>query len=137
MVEKREKAATGPTRHVFRNAMLAYTILATVMISLQRLFNKSPVPGERLYDPAFGIILAFGGAGAFIAIAYYHFTRTDEHDRLSLFWAFSWGFLTYFVVAPAWRLLNQSGLAGPMNPQTAIGISVIVTCLVWAWHKFR
>jgi len=90
-----------------------------------------------VYDPVIGILMSFGAAIAFIAITYYHFARTDEHDRIIHLWSFTWGFLTYCVIVPAWWILTQSGLLGPVNYQHVFVISAIVVSIVWAWLRFR
>src|SRR4051812_12343862 len=115
MMERAKTLSGGSARYVYLHSMLGYLVLWAVMRTLSGIGNKSTVPSERLYDPAFGIMLASVLTIGFVGITYYHFARTDEHDRMVNLWAFAMSFLAYFVVRLPWSILNQSGILGPVN----------------------
>jgi hypothetical protein len=137
MMERAKILSAGSARHVYLHSMLGYSVLAIVMKTLSSLGNKSTVPGEKLYDPVFGIFLASAVTIGFVAITCYHFARTDEHDRIVNLWAFALAFLTYFVVVIPWGILSQSGILGPVIPNQAMLIAASVGCIVWTWLRFR
>lgn len=131
------KREGGSARKAFRNSVLGFTALAIALRLALGTFNKSNIPGERIYDPVVGIMIAAIAIIAFFTIVYYHFTRTDEHDLIANLWACTMGFLTFGIMMPMWGILHDSGVLGPANPKAAFGIGLTVCCVAWAWHKFR
>ena len=136
MMERAKSLSAGSARHVYLHSMLGYLLLMIVMKTLTSIGNKSTVPGERLYDPVFGIMMASVGTIGFVAITYYHFTRTDEHDRMVNLWAFAMAFLAFFVVVIPWGILSQSGILGPVNDKHAMVIAISIGSMVWTWLRW-
>jgi hypothetical protein len=128
--------STGSARHVYLKTMLAYFVLFIVMRTLTSIGNKSTIPGERIFDPAFGIMMACVVTAGFVGITYYHLTRTDEHDRRANLWTFAIAFLAYFAILMPWGVLSQSGLVGPVNPQHAMVIAISIGSMVWVWLRW-
>lgn len=135
MMERVKTVSSGSARHVYLKSMLGYLLLIVVWRILTSIGNKSAVPGERIFDPGFGIMVACVMTIGFVAITYYHLTRTDEHDRMVNLWAFAMAFLAYFVVGLPWSILHQSGILGPVIPNHTMLIAVSVGSVVWIWLR--
>lgn len=137
MMEKATRVSVGSARHVYLYTMVGYAILRVIVNVSQRIFNKSNIPGEKIFDPVPGVMIAAVTVIGFSAITYYHLKRTDEHDRQANLWAFSLAFVTFGVVVLGWKMVSHTGLLGPVDPGSAFMICATVGCIVWCWMKFR
>jgi hypothetical protein len=136
MMERPKSVSAGSARHVYLKSMLGYLLLFVAWRIFVITGNKSTIPGKRLFDPGFGMMVASVMTIGFVAITYYHLTRTDEHDRMVNIWAFAMAFLAYFVVVMPWGVLSQSGVLGPVNPKVAMVMALSVGSMVWVWLRW-
>lgn len=138
MTKLAENAAFGGgRRHALRNMSLAGVGLAVLLVLALSVFNEAPIGAPRNFSPLSGILIVAVGSIGFLAFVGHYLKRTDEHDLSANLWSFSWAWLTFSVIAPAWWVLNHSGLAGPVNFWAVFGISAVVSGIVWAWLRLR
>jgi heme/copper-type cytochrome/quinol oxidase subunit 4 len=137
MMEKANTWSVGSARHAYLYSMVGYAILWAIINVSQRIFNKSNIPGEKIFDPVPGVIIAAVTVIGFSAITFYHLKTTDEHDRQVNLWAFSLALLTFAIVSVGWKMVSHTGLLGPVDPGNAFLIAATVGTVTWTWLKFR
>jgi len=137
MTKLAEKAAFGGGRHALRNMSLALGGLGAILVIALSLLNEAPTGAPRNFSPISGILIVAVGSIGFLAFVGHYLKRTDEHDLSANLWSFSWAWLTFAVIAPAWWVLNHSGLVGAVNFWAVFAISTIVSGIVWAWLRLR
>lgn len=136
MTERAKALSAGSARYVYLKTMLGYLLLFVVIRTLTSIGNKSTIPGEKIFDPAFGIMMACVIVAGFVGVTYYHLTRTDEHDRQANLWAFAIGFLSYCIILMPWGVLSQSGVLAPVNPKHAMVAAISIGSMVWVWLRW-
>jgi hypothetical protein len=124
-------------RHALRNFMLTSIGAGVVIVAAVTLLNQSPPGQPPVLSATAGLLITAVALIGFVVPTFLYMKRTDEHDLLANLWGITLGWLFFTIAAPAWWLLNRSGLVGPVDFWTIYVINALVAGAGWLWHRFR
>lgn len=130
-------ASKDKRRHPLRDLFLTAGVVGVAVIAAVTLLNRNPPGQEPGFSPVAGIAIIIGGLIGYVALTVFYMKRTDEHDMNANLWGLSYGYLFFAGAAPAWWMLNHSGLAEPVDFWALYIISALVSASVWSWLRFR